>query len=281
MQRPTNYQESVKSPQILAIIEILLKKRSTLFVNIRDQNNLGSLIIDFLFIIVICNGVYGFLLGISSGMRQGLYSAAKFPFVFLLTLCLSYVTLYVLSLYHNMRLTLIQLLCMMLSMVATTSLFLFALLPILGFIILKFGTTQGIELTHFIIFAFSSWIGVKTLYEGMYILFKNSDCTGTSDFHWRDHFRQALTNLMVFKCDWSFTPRSTRSIEKLMLTWLTVYLLVGLQVAWIFRPLIGGKDFGPVKTEFIRHADGDIFSNGYDTIRAVLPDLKMHFQRRR
>ncbi|HEX2732012.1 MAG TPA: hypothetical protein VHM70_10410 [Polyangiaceae bacterium] len=83
--------------------------------------------------VLICTGVFGFVLGSSRGVSQAFASAVKLPLAWIITLSVCAPAFYAITAVFGQGIRLRSLLALLLSATARASLVLFALLPVLWF----------------------------------------------------------------------------------------------------------------------------------------------------
>ncbi len=135
----------------LRIAELLLKRRDQIFTSLKSGTNLRSLIIDSNIMIIVLTALYGASMGVFPGGVQILYDAVKVPLLLLVTLYVTVPTYYIFDALFGGKLSLKQILAVLLTGFGLMSLILIALLPVNLFFILTTGANSGSSAYAFII----------------------------------------------------------------------------------------------------------------------------------
>jgi hypothetical protein len=186
--------------------------------------------------------IYGAIIGSSHSPVQALAAAIKLPILYLLTLIICLPTLYIFSTLFGSTRGLSQHFALLLSAVTVISMLLFAFSPVTLFFVitnpiyLSQSNYQFFKLLNVAIFAFTGFIGTKTLYQGMKLL-SEQDSEG----------------------------QATRTT--ILRVWLILYGFVGSQLGWVLRPF-----FGHPSTPFqlVREMQGNIYLDIVNAIGEIL-----------
>ncbi len=135
----------------LLVAELLLKRRDQIYANLKSGTNLRSLIIDSNIIIIVLTALYGASMGVFPGGVQVIYDAVKIPLLLLVTLYVTVPTYYIFDALFGGKLSLRQILAILLTGFGLMALILIALLPVNLFFILTTGANTGSSAYAFII----------------------------------------------------------------------------------------------------------------------------------
>jgi hypothetical protein len=132
--------------------------------------------------------------------------AWKTPALFLVTLAVCALALYVLNLAFGLRLHFMPTLTLMVFALAATGILLVVFAPITLLFSIATGSYHFMKILHVLVYAVAGLFGVKVLYEGMIRLAPEG-----------------------------FSHRA----RPVLISWLLLYCLVGGQVAWMLKPFLG------------------------------------------
>lgn len=218
------------------------------------------------------------LLGMIYGLFMGLYavltrrppcfaqlaaSAMKVPLLFLLTLFVTFPSLYVFGALLGAQLTPKDTLRLILVPIAVNLAVLASLGPITGFFTLNTTSYQFMKLLNVFFFAFSGLIGLGVLLRMLSRLEGNptrpTDATKEPLEESRGNVPdESAQRLLPFPL-----PRDTIRARKTFQVWLLLYALVGAQMGWVLRPFIGKPD---LHFQLFRAREGNIF---IDLLRSI------------
>jgi len=190
----------------LRLAGALLRAPGGLLRDLSGSQRMVEHALSLLAIAVAFCAAYGAVMGLYRPGLQTLYAALKIPIVVLGSALLCTPTLFVFNAVGGSRLTLAQVVCLVLSMTATISLILVAFAPIAWF----FGvSTEGfgfMTFLHVVVFGTAAGFGLKAMETSRRYLrhLDGSDAIGPG----------------------------------LLLLWSVLLVLVGLQMAHHFRPII-------------------------------------------
>jgi hypothetical protein len=159
---------------------------------------------------VFCAG-YGAVLGLFSGGMQPLLAAAKLPIIVVGSALLCTPTLYVFNALSGSRLTYLQTVSLALLMAAALALMLVAFAPIVWFFGVSTEGSAFMRTLHLAVFAVAAGFGLRTL--------------------------NVARNYMEFR------GGSAVLGSGLYFIWSILVVVVGLQMAWWFRPLLSPGPF--------------------------------------
>lgn len=213
------------------------------------------------------------VLGVVYGLFMGLYavltrtppcyaqmfaSAVKVPALFILTLVVTFPSLYVFSALLGVRLGPKDTLRLILAPVAANLAVLASLGPITGFFTLSTSSYAFMKLLNFLFFAVSGAIGLKVLLtmlsrlEAAQVGPATSGGTGDAS----DQTGSAKTASAPAMQERSMARRTFQ-------IWLVIYALVGAQMGWVLRPFVGDPD---LPFELFRAREANIF---VDVVRTI------------
>ncbi len=166
---------------------------------------------------LVCGAVFGLCLGLfaatgetSDGAWQLLSSALKVPLLFLLTLLVTFPSLYVFATLAGSRLTLLPTLRLLVGAVAVNGAVLASFGPVVAFFTLFTTSYPFIVLLDVAFFVLSGAVSLGFLSRAVGVLFGDAAQGGS----------QGRAKL-VFR------------------TWLLIYGVVGAQMGWLLRPFVG------------------------------------------
>jgi hypothetical protein len=220
-------------------------------------------------------GVYALLNRTPPCWQQFAASMAKVPALFLLTLVVTFPSLYVFSALLNARLSLAGTLRIVLASVVITTAILASLGPITGFFSLTTSSYPFIKLLNVAFFAAAGIIGLFILVT---ILRRLETAGATAAPPSADSKPVAVPGQDSFPAQAPaappppVSPRIERSAHedranRVFRVWLILYALVGAQMAWVLRPFIGapGQPFS-----LFRERQSNIFVEVLRTLGELL-----------
>jgi len=169
----------------------------------------------------------------SAAWRMPLLVALKTPLLFILTLALCAMALYVLNLAFEIRLHFMPVMTTMAFGLAATGVMLGVLVPITGLFSIVTADYHFMKVMHWFAFMIAGSFGVKILYRGLVRLSSN----GTS------------------------------RVSKLVIVCLLLYCIVGGQVAWTLKPFLG-TPYLPETPPF-RVESGNVYVNFFNSLSHV------------
>ncbi len=218
------------------------------------------------------------LLGIVYGLFMGLYavltrtppcyaqvfaSAVKVPLLFILTLIITFPSLYVFSALLGVRLGPKDTLRLILAPIAANLAVLASLGPITGFFTLSTSSYPFMKLLNFFFFAVSGAIGLKVLLT----MLAKLDAAQTRPVVIEDKpvpsdpgGDSPAPNAPAKTLSRSPEGDMARTTFRI---WLVIYGLVGAQMGWVLRPFIGAPD---IPFQWFRVREANIFVDLFRTI---------------
>ena len=206
----------------------------------------------------ICMGVYALSSREEPEFRQMLASAIKVPALLMLTLVVTFPSLYVFNTLLGSRLTVTELARLLASAMGVLVAVLAAFGPIVAFFSVTTISYAFILLLNIVVFAVAGAFGLgylqRTLGQLIALDASRRVSEATDD---DEEFRTRLNRI-----DASLT-RSVFSV------WMAVFILVGSQMSWVLRPFIGspGKAF-----TWFRPRESSFFEAVLRSIRTLIAE---------
>jgi hypothetical protein len=176
-----------------------------------------------------CMGFYSALQGGENGSWQILSSLAKVPLLFLLTLFVTFPSLYVFSALAKTKLSFTQTLRLVLAAVSVNLAILASFGPITLFFTLSTSSYPFMKILNVFFFTISGFIGLGFLYKILYQVFDDGK-TAAKNLAGADEHPSSVA---------SGGGNSSRMVFSI---WLFLFGVVGAQMGWILRPFIGSPD---------------------------------------
>lgn len=205
-----------------------------------------------------CMGLFA-LTGAGSGHgMQVLASTVKTPTLFLLTLVVTFPSLYVFNAMFGSRLRLLPMLRLMVGSLAVTMAVLASIGPIVGFFGVSSTSYPFMVLLNVFVFAVSGMLGLGFLLQTLHRM----DVVG----------RPPVTEpppLPVAPVDGEPTGalqypddrKATGSVWGVFKLWVVIFGLVGAQMAWVLRPFIGSPRHSGQPFQWFRPVGGNFFES--------------------
>ncbi len=165
--------------------------------------------------------------------RQPVASMIKVPALFVLTLIVTFPSLYVFNALIGSRLSPITLARLMAATLGVITAVLASFGPIIAFFSVTSKSYSFILLLNVVMFAISGLLGLNFLFRTLSRLIKALRIRDIADLP----AEEAGLHLRTIPSDQS-TVRSVFSV------WVVVFSLVGMQMSWVLRPFLGNPD-GP------------------------------------
>jgi hypothetical protein len=169
----------------------------------------------------------------TNGSMMPLLVAGKTPLLFLLTLAICSLALYVLNLAFDIGLHFMPVITAAAFGLAATGVMLGVFVPIVGLFTIVTESYHFMKVLHVIVFAVAGAFGVKVLYEGLMRL----------------------------------APEAGAGVKKLLFAWILLYCLVGGQLAWTLKPFLG-TPYLPATPPF-RVESGNIYVSFFSSLGQV------------
>lgn len=213
--------------------QCLLREREYIFEKIYAEEELNDLIRHFAFYSLLFSAVYGLFLGMYAGNYQILAALIKIPLLVFGTLCVCLPVFHVLNVLFGIKLSFKQILAILMASTYFMSVILGATSPILLFFISMTEVKRFISLLNITAFATSCFFGLRLLRQGMQYM------RARSSYHSKIH----VTRI-----------------------WYVIYVLIGIQLAWILRPFVGEKGHFAL----FREIEGNFYLSLLNKILSIL-----------
>jgi hypothetical protein len=182
----------------------------------------------------LCMGIYALLRGDSASLLQFISGMVKVPALFLLTLLVTFPSLYVFNALVGSRLNPGALWRLLTSSVALNMAILASFGPIVAFFSLSTTSYSFMLLLNVLVFAAAGGLGLKFLLRTLHRLSLNQP-DGTPPF-----ITEGQDS--VGPLDNPSRSAPARQVTMLFRCWIVVFGLVGSQMAWVLRPFLGCPD---------------------------------------
>ncbi|MCA6501946.1 MAG: actin-binding WH2 domain-containing protein [Pseudanabaena sp. M135S2SP2A07QC] len=224
----------------------LLSDRDQFIQEIYDGIKVNTKIFGLLVCSSIFLAIYGGLIGAVSSWMQVLSSAAKLPFLFLITLAICLPALYFFNVYFGAKTRLSQYTAILLCAVTITSTLLFGFAPVTLFFLITTDSYSFFLLLNVAIFTLTGIIGVYFLYQVLLPKVETivSDKSLVIEDTAIDKNRKVRISILKF--------------------WLGLYAFVGSQMAWTLRPFFAS--FGS-KFDLFRPREGNFYMAVWNAIK--------------
>lgn len=184
---------------------------------------------------------YGVFMGLYAVLRPGnaswlqmLATTAKVPLLFLLTLVVTYPSLYVFSALSNSRLRAAETLQLLLVAVTVNLAILASFGPVTGFFTLSTDSYPFMKLLNVAFFALAGFGGLAFLRRTLRAVFLADAEAGDE--------KAAL--------------RAQRRPRNVLRVWTLIYAAVGAQMGWVLRPFVGSPE---LPFELFRERESNVF----------------------
>ena len=179
----------------------------------------------------------------SNAWTMPLLAALKIPLLFLLTLLICAIALYILNLAYGMQLHFMPSMTLMLFALAGTGVMLLVFAPISMLFTVVTSSYHFMKLLHVLVFIIAGVFGVRILGEGL----KSMNSTADAE---QENAQKGNARMVL-------------------LSWLLLYCLVGSQLAWTLKPFLG-TPYLPATPPF-RMEQGNIFVSTVESMRGIKP----------
>jgi hypothetical protein len=230
-------QKQSQGIQHFSVLISLLRDRQAFLEEIRQEVRLQSKISSLLVSSSIFFAIYGSIIGASHSWAQAISGAVKLPAFYLLTLIISFPTLFFFNVLFGSRSSFLQHFVVLLTAISVISVLLFSFAPVsLFFLITAPDSYQFFKLLNVLIFGITGSFGVKFLYDGMQLLSQQDE-----------------------------VGKGTRTT--ILRSWLFLYAFVGMQLGWFLRPFFGAPGS---KFELFRAVQGNFYLDIVAAISEIL-----------
>jgi len=189
----------------------LLNNRDAYFDEVVAGVDLGRKLRFALGTLLVLGGLYGGVAGAYSGPLQAVAAAAKLPFLFLATFAVCFPAFYVVQVLVGSRLKLLQVIVLVTSALALTTVVLAAFVPVPAFFLITGANYYFQHLLHIALVGAAGIFGMYALHDGLTMICERRGV----------YPRKALT---------------------IMRLWAVLFGFVGVQMAWNLRPFLGDRN---------------------------------------
>jgi flagellar biosynthesis protein FliQ len=216
----------------MKILMSLLQNRTKFLEEIQESVELREKSIALLLLAASCFFLYGFIIGSSHSFFQALSAAVKLPLLYVVTLFICFLTLFIFNSLFGSKRGPGQTLCLLLTATCVIAVILVAFAPVTLFFLITTKHYQFFKLLNVSFFSVSGIIGVRFLFQA---------------------YKQF--------------PEGEESTQKSRLQflkfWLLLYAFVGSQLGWTLRPFFGAPN---LPFELIREVGGNFY---LDILRSI------------
>lgn len=197
-----------KAGGLLEVFRIFQNTES--FFEERNRQHSGRLIVNQLLVICIFTFLYGAVMGSYHSFLQSVAAGLKVTFLFYSAILICFPSFYVIQQVLGSRLTLRQMVSIILSGFVLTSAIAVSFAPIVILFQLTGGNYHFLQLLHVAIFIFSGIFGMKLMIDALKFACEKKDI-------------YPRTGVTVFRI------------------WMIILAFVGIQIAWNLRPFLCNK----------------------------------------
>jgi hypothetical protein len=204
----------------------ILSDRERYFGEVTEGQGLRPKLANALVSLVALSALYGAATGAYASPAQALSAAIKLPVLFLGTLAICFPGFYVIQVLVGSRLSLSQVLALVLGALSLSAILLAAVVPIPLFFLLTGANYYFLTLLHVLIVLGAGLLGMAALHEGL-----------------------------AFACEKrGVYPKKAMTIMKV---WAVLFAFVGIQMAWNLQPFVGDRGQPFV---LFRHNEGNFYT---------------------
>ena len=223
------------------------------------QGRIGVPVRTLVVAALLCGAVYGVSMGlyaatagIERGWQQFLSSATKVPLLFLLTLVVTFPSLYVFSALAGSRLAARDVLRLLVGAVAVNLAVLASFGPVTVFFTVFTTSYAFISLLNVAFFVLAGLVSLGFLARAARTVFAGDDDGGEAPVEAPRKPGKA-------------PPDPQRRARNIFRVWIVIYGIVGAQMGWILRPFVGNPDLPFVW--FRHHRESNFFAALMDLLR--------------
>ena len=191
----------------------LLSNLERFFEEVVDNVGLSKKLTHATLTIVGLSGFFGLIAGAYSGPIQAISAGVKLPFLFFATFAICFPAFYIVQVLVGSRLRLMQVVVLVLSALALTSILLAAFVPITAFFLVTGANYYFQHLLDIGLAGTAGLFGMYALHDGLTVVCEKRGV----------YPRKALT---------------------IMRAWAVLFAFVGIQLAWNLRPFLGDRAKG-------------------------------------
>jgi hypothetical protein len=205
----------------------------------------------------VCMGAFAVLTREEPEWRQMLASALKVPLLFIITLLVTFPSLYVFSTILGSRLKLVDLVRILTAGLSVLVTVLCAFGPIVAFFSASTTSYSFILLLNLAVFTASGLFGVTHLYRGVSRASQTAFASKqeNTDFEYEDHRETQEAQRKKYT-----------STQRIFVVWILVFGIVGAQSGWILRPFVGSPD---LPFTWFRPKQGSFFEGAGTSLRML------------
>jgi hypothetical protein len=209
--------------------------------------------------VAILGVAYGAFMGLYAALRGGSHAAlqmaasmAKVPLLFVLTLVVTFPSLYVFSSLARSRLTFEATLRLLLSAITVNMALLASFGPVTGFFTLSTESYPFMVVLNVVFFAISGLIGLSFLRSSLSGVFEGESVLPRAAWQVPPAQDTDTSRSPVEPAK----PRAGGAARDVFRLWTLIYAVVGAQMGWILRPFVGdpGRPF-----QLFRERQGNFF----------------------
>lgn len=201
-------------------------QNTELFFEDRNERESRQLIIYQLLTICVLTFLYGVVMGSYHSVLQSLAAGVKVTFLFLCAILICFPSFFVIQQVLGSKMTLRQMILIILSGFVLTSSIAFSFSPIIILFQLTGGNYHFLQLLHVVIFLFSGVFGMRLMVEALKFACEKKEI-------------YPQTGVTVFRI------------------WIIILAFVGIQLAWNLRPFLCNKN---EEFKLFRHYEGNFYT---------------------
>ncbi len=202
-----------------------IHKKDTYYEKITDPKIVKHKIINHLLILILFSFLYGIVMGCYNGFLQAISSGIKVPVLFVLIILICFPALFVIQTILGSKLTLSQMLSVILSGFVMITTILVSFAPIVLFFLITGSSYEFIKLLHVGIFAVAGLFGMHSIIDAL-----------------------------KFSCEKkNIYPKIGVRVFRF---WIIILAFVGTQLSWSLRPFIGAKG---LPFQLFRQQEGNFY----------------------
>lgn len=220
-------------------------------------------------LLLVLGGVYGAFMGLFALMNRAdpepmqlVAAMVKVPALFMLTLLVTFPSLYVFNALVGSRLTPVSLMRMLIASLGVTLAVLSSLGPIVGFFSLTSENYPFMIVFNVVVFATSGLLGLVFLARTL------------SRLSLVDEVRTPAAEVSAVAVGEDLTPGPLDGegpvlgphVKKVFGVWMLVFGLVGAQMAWVLRPFVGNPN---QPFTWFRQRESSFFEAVHDAIKSL------------
>lgn len=235
-----------------SLIPRVLRLQDAMYFDIKDDKTSYRTISNMALIALGCFMIYGFIMGTYNHFPwQSISSMIKLPIVFLISLAVCLLPLYLIGILLNLRMYFRQITGLFVMGVCASSLVAVCLAPIMAFCLITVSSNLRYEIMMMVnvgVLGIAGVVGVAYVLRGSKFMAKK---------------RQQETG----------QPFKRR---KILWLWMLVYALVGIQLAWDLKPYMGKEG---LPFEVIRRGSIDFYSSTIIVAKEILGIIETPLER--